>query len=252
MLDATIRGNGFFSDKPIIVRAGGILTDSYALCANADPALDIAGDIPVDHASLITFWADMSFGSTPATSIEIKPIFVSAPIGSGNVIAGKHTGDDVYLGDLASSTPYLIVTSATGGFTASAVGQYLHIVNTGALGRFIPGRYLIAGYTDTNTITLATACAAGGAETGGIGGIACEYQECAIATLAGKSTLTPHYYQFTPAGLDIGTDDQNGARLLWTAPSPAAGIMRVYVKGTGTLTATSLVLGVTLMPPNGR
>ncbi len=255
MLKSSFPGHHHFQPEPMWVRTGGLLVaDQYVLCDDYTPDNGIPGDIPIEFASRASFWIDASFGSTPATSIEIKPVFTAMPKGKQNVIASVssslvHEGADIYLGDLASTATTFVVTSATGGFEPWMVGHYL-VIHSGT--NFTPGRYLIRAYTSTNSISVTTEPTTGGNGSSGIGGISVEYQELAMSTASGVTSLFPHVYSFAAASLTgSGTDNENGVRGLWTAPCPAASIMRIYAKCTGTATATGLVLGVTLMPPEG-
>lgn len=254
MLKSSFPGHNHFDPTPMVIRDGAVLTTNYVLCADYTPDNGIPGDIPIEFASRATFWGTFSFGSTPATSIEIKPVFTGMPKGKRNVIAdvsssGVHEGADIFLGDLASTAATLVVTSATGGFEPWMTGHYL-VINSGT--NFTPGRYLITAYTSATSITVSSDPTSGGNGSSGIGGIAVEFQEASMSTASGVTSLTPHLYTFAAASLTgAGTDDQNGAHVCWTAPLPAASIMRVYAKCTGTATATNLILGVTLMPPEG-
>lgn len=70
------------------------------------------------------------------------------------------------LTDLACTTGGVILTSATGGFTAAMIGNLIHI-NTGT--NFVVGFYEIVGHTDTNTITLDRDPTSGGNGSSGEG-----------------------------------------------------------------------------------
>jgi hypothetical protein len=213
-----------------------------------------AGDIDVGHAMNVSFWASMSFGSTPATSIDIKPVFVPEPRGTSNIptASNLHAGDNMFTADLESTSAsnWFVVTSAAVTFASWMVGKWLHI-NSGT--NFTPGTYLITAYDSvTDSLTLATQCGSGGNATVGFAAIPVEYQECAIATSGGTSTLTPHIYQFTSAIVtSSGADAKDGGHVAWTVPVPACRIMRVYARANGNAALTSLQLGVTLMPEGG-
>ena len=72
------------------------------------------------------------------------------------------------LTDLAATQAngWLIVTSATGGFTAAMVGNIIHIT---AGTNFIAGWYEITAYGDTNTISVDRACGQTGDASSGTG-----------------------------------------------------------------------------------
>lgn len=246
-----------FPRNILLIRKGGIITSSYVLCSDyTEPqqgnVVYRAGDIDVSKAQHITFWGDMTFGSTPGTSFEIKPVFVPEPRGNANVIAGAHVGDNIYIGNLASTqaSGWTVVTTVTGStFAEWMVGKLLHITS-GV--NFTAGLYTIIGFTSATSITIDRACGTIADATAGIGGVAVEFQECSISSASGITAVTPHIYSLTAASISGGAADaKDGGRICWTAPAPACKIMRVYVKGTGTLTVSSLVLGVTFIPPNG-
>jgi len=94
----------------------------------------------------------------------------------------EQTSAQLALTDLASTTPYTTITSATGGFTAAMIGNGIYIASgTG----FTAGRYIITGVTNTNTATIDRACAAASAS----GGVA--YLGGALATPWVIKTIAP-------------------------------------------------------------
>jgi hypothetical protein len=78
---------------------------------------------------------------------------------------------DLHLTDIESTqaSGWKTVISATGGFTSNMVGRYLYVYAAGT--NFTTGRYLITGYTDTNTITVNSACGSTGDASGGSGAV---------------------------------------------------------------------------------
>lgn len=70
------------------------------------------------------------------------------------------------LTDLVMAQDSTTLTSETGGFTATMVGEKIYI-SSGT--NFIVGWYTIATHTDTNTVTLNTTAATAGAGSEGIG-----------------------------------------------------------------------------------
>ena len=61
-------------------------------------------------------------------------------------------GTDLACSDHAG--PDYTVTSANGGFTADMVDDYFYVLDDGTSNHFVPGIYLVASHTDTNTIAL--------------------------------------------------------------------------------------------------
>ena len=70
------------------------------------------------------------------------------------------------LTDLVMAQNSTTLTSATGGFIAGMVGEKIYI-SSGT--NFVVGWYTIAGYTDTNTVTLSKTAATAGAGSAGVG-----------------------------------------------------------------------------------
>lgn len=242
--------------KPTTIRNPGLLTASYVLCN----AHDRSGNIKVGYGMNVTFWADVSFGSAPTDSVEIKPVFCADEVSvdedfTGNILDEKHVGDDIYIANLASTSAsgWLTLTTATAStFEKWMVNSYINI-HSGT--NFTPGRYQITAVGSDTSVTLDRACGSGGNASVGEGGVSFEFQEGTQSSASGTTTVFPNVYQLTAANISGGgADATDGGRIMWTVPTPAASIMRVYAKATdagSTFTASSLWLGVTVMPPGG-
>lgn len=173
------------------------------------------------------------------------------------------------LTDLASSTPYTTITSTTGGFTAAMVGNGIYIASgTG----FTAGRYVITAYTNTNTVTVHTACAASAASGGvaKVGGALAGFEVITTSApyssvagntvyIRGQGSNDPVDIDYTPAllGINVG----NGLRYigyngrpkighngrLWYF-SAAIGVMTVENFYFVQTASTNLDVGVFYMP----
>jgi hypothetical protein len=226
-------GYSTFRPDPLVVRNGTVLTTGYVLC-EAHNNQDVRhGDIDVSAAKNATLWLGVAFGAL--TSIEIKPVFRAA----------RNPGlASAALADIASTqaSGWLTVTSATGGFTPQMVGRLFRISAAGT--NFTVGLYYIVAVVDANTIVVDRACGSTGDASGGTGTVLSpEFQDLAMATTTGVSVASPHVVQVAATSGD--------GQFTVTLPLPAASFMRLYAKGTGTVTGSQLWMGVTLMPPGG-
>ena len=242
-----------FREEITVCRKPTLITDEYVLCQDHDLAnVRRNGDINIRYAAQATLIGTVLFGTTPATSVEILPVFVpmsqdgvsAAPVGPvGTLCTGV-----IALGDMAAAgDPWKTVTSATGGFADWMVGHYLQVCS-GTNWILTPTKILAV--TDTNTIVVETAVATQNV-TSGAGYVSLMQQEMAMSTAAGLTTLTPHYFQMVAANCGGSAANNTGVSFAFTLPLPAMPFMRLYAKGTGTLTASSLKLAYNLMPAGG-
>ncbi len=89
--------------------------------------------------------------------------------------------------DLASTlaSGFLTVTSVAGGFTDTADEELVITAGT----NFTPGRYSISAVTDTNTITVASACGAAVNASAGVGYVPTEVDELTSIVLGAREHL---------------------------------------------------------------
>jgi hypothetical protein len=164
-----------------------------------------------------SFFTAYLYAAGLATDVwEFRPASGSANAGGGFDTASGGTdysnqdSAQLQLTDLATSgAGVTTLTSATGGFTAAMVGNYIQI-RSGT--NVDPGFYRVTGYTDTNTVTLDRA------PDDGVGGIS-----------SGNGDLG--------GALDVFLDSFfDGAE---AAVAPGA---TIYVKNDGTMTITENLL----------
>jgi hypothetical protein len=227
-------GTQDFPERPIIIRNPAVLTTSYVRAQDLrdwrDPIEhDHEGDIRIAHASQATIQAYVEFGSL--SSVEIKTV-VTPP----DMPAFKYGSAALSL----ASERTLTETVGTP-FVDSDKGRYLHLVSgTNAK----PGIYRIEQVTSSQLVLL-DRNPGGNITSDGVwfmfGG---EFQEMAQTTSGGVTTLQPHSYQMASSAGD--------GCWAFTFPLPAMARLRVYAKGTGTVTGSILALAVNLMAPGGE
>lgn len=132
---------------------------------------------------------------------------------SGGTDYSQQDAAQLSLTDLAAVTAGVVLTSATGGFTAAMVGNIIQIT---AGTNFTVGFYEIVGHTDTNTVDLdrdPTNGSNASAGTGAVGGaltIGADAQWEAIAAGADIVYIGPGTH--TPTGaIDVEADGTFGA-----------------------------------------
>lgn len=229
---ANLGNEDFCKQEPVIIRAHNqVVTSSYVLCADHNSeVVPIArnGNIDVVKATFMTLWFLPRF--VDATSFEIQVRHVFGTRGKANLT----------LTDLASVNGSAVVTSSTGGFVQEHVGKYLFLTAAGTNG--LVGVYKVVGFTSPASITVDRDIADAGNMSGATGTIFTESVEQVVDTpaAAGVSDIYAHEIKLTAA---------NHATVGWkhvTLPIPGAMFARVYVKGTGTLDDTDLVVAYSL------
>lgn len=227
-----------FRDEPIIVRESGILTTSYVICDAHNNSIDVPktiwpreGNIDVSQAAQVTLWAWITFDGSQV-DCSIKPVFCAAPGG----------GTGISRTDGAQTTGSPVFTSAGATFLAGHVGRRIKIVSgTNAVAQ----EAKIIAYNSATSITLDREINSG-ANASSVVFILFgdEFQDLSQDTTSGVTTLTPHSFN-VPLASATG-------KYTFTFPVPAARIMRLYAKGSGTLTASDLILAYTLVPSGGE
>lgn len=128
-----------------------------------------------------------SFGALPASGVwEVRAATGSDNNGGGIDAAtvvtdySQQAAAQLSETDLATTGVVTTLTSATGGFTAAMVGNFIHITSGT---NFTPGWYEVTARASTNSVTLdrAPSTAAGSAGVGALGG--------ALATLSNATGL---------------------------------------------------------------
>jgi hypothetical protein len=217
-----------FPEDAVILRGPKVLTTSYVVCdlhngVGLWPQCQ-NGDIPIAHAKKATLTVISALGSLD--SILIQPRF--CPPYSDRL-------EDGTIGAVAGN----VFSDAGVTFEPSDVGRHITVYNVGT-GSLDTGRYRIIEYLTSTSVRLQcspvfTASSISWYMHGA------EYVEMSQVTESGKTTLTPHYYELT---------DDGG--FIFTFPLPAMPRMRVYVKGSGTVTGSTLMVGLNLMGPGGE
>jgi len=246
---------GSFRAEPnlTVIRKDALLTTSYVLCqAHCDGSAKapVNGDIHIAAASQITFWMHAKFGSTPATSIDLKSVFLPARRGYADTTSAATIATGFFTWtDLQTDTPWTAIEDGAAGglFAQWMVGHQLHI--SGDVGNLNAGSYEITGYTDGDNITIGSACGDTGACDNGVGFVHSQFQEMEILTSGGVSKVRPHIIQLDETQFPAAAED---GLYCCTFPLPAAPFMRVYARCQGTATASSLWLAYSLMPEGGK
>lgn len=123
------------------------------------------------------------------------------------------------LTDLACTSASTTLTSATGGFTAAMIGNYIQVSSgTNALA----GNYRITARTDTNTVTIDRTCATGGNMTAGVGSVGGALASPGKAFGLATTTTGQNYW------IKSGTYS-----ITSTTPNVAGGICRFPAAGIG-------------------
>lgn len=219
---------------PIIVRNPAILTTSYVDCEshNNVPGINARnGEIDIGDAEYATLWMWPTFDAAQ-TALHIKPSFMHKL----GIVGAKHYQVNADCG-VGAALNELTISSATG----DMVGNTIHVVSGTSA---IPGKYKIrAADTGTGVLTLDRPWATANNFSDAVVFIfRGDFQDCTVEYASGVGSLYPAELVMTPGDFTSGELYSHTFRL------PAASFMRLAVKGAGTLTASNLILGVTLVP----
>lgn len=233
-IEKRIAGLEDFPEGGLLIREPKVLTTSYVLAGLHSTLLPNSrayqdGNIPIHQAMNVSIEAYLAFGSL--NSIEIKPVFLF-PTNS----AFRYGS-----GGASLASEFSFADSVAASFVPADKGRLLYLISGTNV---TPGIYRIKQYTSATTVVLDKNPNASANITSAVwcilGG---EFQDCAQSTSGGSTTLSPHVFTITSGSGD--------GQYTFTFPVPAMANMRIYAKGSGTVTDSILSLAVTMMPPGG-